>query len=580
MRAGTVPGPGAGARADGRARAAVAALAAALLGAALGCATPAPSAPAPEPGTRADFDAPRPAQVGSFLLVSQHRESRGDLEGALRAAEQAREAGPSSAAAALREAELRAAVARRAGDAVGLEEARAAILRLAEEHPDAPAARLARARLELADGREQEAAALARELAAERPGWAAPHGVLARALLRDDPREALAAAEQAAALAPADPDALSARAAARAAHALDAAAAADARRALRIRPDPAVTATLARVLLRSGDARAAASAAESVLAAERGVALELTLARAALLLARREAAQAALRRAEERAAGDAELEADVLEVALDVARAEGHGAAALAEIEAARRVRPDDGRLAELAARAELVEGRTVQAEASARQAVLLAPERVSAWHLLAESLERQGVRPPARERARAALGAGADDARVDVLAGLLAERAGDTGSAAASYETAVARDPALAVAALRLARVLALEERDPARAVELAQRALGELGFGFESGRVLGRALLAGGRPAEAVSAYRAALGALPLLGVDSEPVQLSLALALAQDGQQAEAKRLAAALVDAGSRRDPAPPWLADARALRERLVSPPAASGAPSR
>jgi len=552
------------------------ALATALLAAALACTAP---SPAPEPtDTPADFDAPRPAQVRSFLQVSVHRERRGDLEGALRAAEQARAAGPSSTSAALREAELQAVVARRAGDEAGLADARARLEALRAQYPGAPATRLAAIRLALADGRLEEAAAAARALVEERPEDGPPRVLLAGALLAKDPREALVHAERAVTLDPSDPDALAVRAAAHLAHAQDRAAETDARRALRLRPDPRVAETLARAQLRSGRARAAIRSAEAVLEAERTSTLELVQVRAHWELGEKDAALAALGRAKQRAGDDADRLADVLDVELALATAEGHPATARASIETARSERPDDARLAELAAVAALAEGDLPAAEASARRAAVLAPQRPSAWQTLAFALERRGARPPARERARIALDAAPDDPRADLLAGLLAELAGQIAPAREAYEAALAGDAGLAVARLRLAKLLALEARDPERAAELAEAALPEVGWSFASAEVLGGALRAAGRAADAVVAYRVALGALPQLGPESEDTQLSLAMALAADGRQNEAKSLLSALVGAAKGRDPAPAWLSEATKLRDQLstrAEPPAAA-----
>ena len=98
----------------------------------------------------------------------------------------------------------------------------------------------------------------------------------------------------------------------------------------------------------------------------------------------------------------------------------------------------------------------------------------------------------------------------------------------------------------------------------------LPEVGWSFESAEVLGSALLAAGRAADAVAAYRVALGTLPQLGPEAEPTQLSLARALAADGRQAEAKSLLSALLGAAKGRDPAPPWLSQATELREQLAA----------
>src|SRR4029453_6478546 len=115
---------------------------------ALGCAPPPPAEPT-GPLT-ADFASPRPAAGASLLEALRHRTRRGDLRGALRGAEEAKALAPRSAAATLREAELRAALAAWSGDGEGLNKARADVEAVLRELPDEAAPRLSLAQPDLA----------------------------------------------------------------------------------------------------------------------------------------------------------------------------------------------------------------------------------------------------------------------------------------------------------------------------------------------------------------------------------------------------------------------------------------------
>jgi tetratricopeptide (TPR) repeat protein len=535
-----------------------------------GCVSPPPPA---APVWTADFEAPRPTSTAGLLQAATQRARRGDLAGALRAAEQARARSPESGAAALREAELRAEVALRDGDRAAFEQARSDVESVQQAHPGEPAPRLALARLALLRGDCGTAAAEARSLATEREAWATPHVLLARCLLDESPAEALAEAERAVALAPADPDALGARARAQAALARETEAAEDARRALRQRPDPELEAVLARATQRLGAPRRAIARGERVLEAERPPALELALARSYLAIEDRAGARAAIERAGARAADAPAAQDDALELALELDEAEGRVADSSAGLEAARRARPDDARLAELSARADLALGRLAQAEASARRAVELGPTRPSAWATLGDVLRRAGARPPAEARAAAALGVAPDDARALLLACLVAEQAEQPDAAAALCERALARDPSLAVAQLHVAHALAARGREPERALALAESARQAVGLTLETASALGLALRSAGRPADAVTAFRIALAREPRGG--NSLLLLVLAETLEEAGETGEALQIARSLVATGRHAQPEPEWLPRAKALRERLGPVPGAA-----
>jgi tetratricopeptide (TPR) repeat protein len=546
-----------------------------LCAAALGCRTPEPPAPT---GHLADFDAPRPATLAGLLDASSWRWARGDLPGALAAAERALQANPRSGAAALREAELRAALARRAGDAEALAEARADVDALRTEHPDALAPRLAAARMALADGRRDEAAAEARALLEARPDWAAVHSLLSEAIRDEDPKRALDEAEKAAELAPSDPIALAARARSHAALAENDEALGDVRRALRLAEEPELQRLHAELLLRGGNPRPAADAAERVLEAERSARLEIVLARAYFASGRREDALEALERARGRAGDDASARAEALELEVDLGISEGAAAHPCAAVAAARTERPAEAELAALASYCEITLGRASEAEASARRAVELAPDFLPGWKMLADVLHRSGARPPARERARAALGAGPDDARADALAGAVAEQAGDSAAARAAYEAALAREPGLPIAQLGLARILAAQG-EGARAVELAESARKTLGWSLATGEVLGLAFRAAGRATDAVIAFRVACAHVPPGAGGNEGLVLELARALEAAGEPAAARQQLAASLRGRAKLDPEPEWHVRAREMLKRLRSEgaPAARGA---
>jgi tetratricopeptide (TPR) repeat protein len=528
-----------------------------------GCA--AAPAPAPE-GVADDFDAPRPKVVASLLGAAANREARGDVEGALHLAERAHAAAPQSGAAVLREAELRAWAAIRAGDDTGLAEARAAVKAVVDEHPEAPIPRLAHARLELAAGDPKQAIAEATALIADRPDWAAPQALLSRAVLADDPRRALQLADRAVALAPSDPVALGARARALAASGRYGEASTDARRALLSRSDPELVEIVAGKRLRSGDPRGAAREIESTLEAERTVRLELLLAQAKTLLGDGEAAEGAIVRAKTRAGDDPKLQVQAIDASVHFAIGRERAAEALAEVQAARALGPDDAELAELEAIAKIALGRNAEAEIDARRSIELDPQRISAWHTMAGVLERQGVKPPAFERARAAVGG--SDARGHALAARLAEQSGDVDAARTQYETALALDPDLAIAQLGVAE-LSWKLNAP-RALALAERAQAAMGWNIATAKALGVALHANERSAEAVEVLRVGIGSSDPGSNAAMPLQVALAFALDDAGEKDEARRLASALIETGTRMDPAPVWLTAVSQLREKIVA----------
>ena len=318
--------------------------------------------------------------------------------------------------------------------------------------------------------------------------------------------------------------------------------------------------------LRSGDARGAAREVESTLEAERTVRLELLLAQTQALLGDAEAAEGAIVRAKTRAGDDPKLQVEAIDASVHFAIGQGRAAEALAEVKAARALGPDDAELAELEAIAKIALGRNAEAEADARRSIELDPLRISAWHTMAGLLEREGVKPPAFERARAAVGG--SDARGHALAARLAEQGGDVAGARTEYEAALALDPDLAIAQLGVAE-LSWKLNAP-RALALAERARAAMGWNIATAKALGVALHANERSKEAVEVLRVGIGSSDPGSNAAMPLQVALAFALDDAGQKDDARRLAGALIETGTRMDPAPVWFAAVSELREKLVA----------
>jgi tetratricopeptide (TPR) repeat protein len=164
-------------------------------------------------------------------------------------------------------------------------------------------------------------------------------------------------------------------------------------------------------------------------------------------------------------------------------------------------------------------------------------------------------------------------------VAGLVAEAAGDKTAGARAYEAALAREPALEVAQLHLAGLLAASGRDTARAVELAEAARREAGWSRPTATTLARALRAAGRAHDAVLPWRIALAKLQPASPETEATVLELAETLEAAGEPDEALALASGLVARKRREEKEPPWLPRARELRQQLLHAKTSQPAPA-
>ena len=462
-------------------------LSCALALALLSCATPAPT---PPPALRDDFGRPAP-RIGAFLTISEHRCARGDRAGALAAATAATRRDPTSGAAQLARATLLAG----SPEPEAQQEAAALLADVVRVRPDAPGLARAEGTLALAEGRPDDAWEHVEP--ALGPGASAALQALAVETLvaRGQEEEAIRVADALLELHPGDPRGLAGRASAHQRLGDDAAAVRDARRALRARQDDAaLRLLLVRSLLRTGNVRDAESRLSGLDADERTARSERLAAEIALASGDRAAAEAAYRRALERAPGDPEIQREWAELELSTGDAE----AALALV--AGDTGPDT---AALRARALAATNRNEEAAQALREAVTADPDLLEPWTLLAGLAPADGA---PLDRAAAVWPAEGSRAGTELIAALVAtapERQ------AGHYDAALAAQPGLALAANNRASLLLDAGEAPERALALAEAAHTATRGNPIVAETLGHALLVAARPEDAAAVLGRGLAA-----------------------------------------------------------------------
>jgi len=541
-----------------------AALASSLILLLFACSTPVEPEPAP-----LEFDR-RHGAVDTFLVIAEHRSSKGDLPGALSAADAAVRLAPMSGPAQLARARYLAL----GGDPADLSAARESVEAIAAEYPDAPGLSETRATVALASG-DPEAAWVELEPALDANSNSALRALAAEIqLARGDEAAAIEEADRALAASPSNGRALAARARAHQRLGDDRAAELDARHGLRSRrDDSSLRLLLVETQLRLGKSRAA----------ERSLALLPAAARSA----RSERLAGAIARAQ----GDSSAAREAYERALDLEPddAESLRALALLDIEeddpeaALARLANDsssDGII--LRAHALVAADRTSEVGTELRAVLRAHPDLLEPWGLLLTTSSATGS---PEERAAAAWGAEDDTPHAVpgelVLAALFSDE-DDPAHAGLLYDEALKRHPGLAVAANNRASQLLDAGEEPERALRLARTAYARSEGAPLIADTLAQALLRAGEPDEALrvvshglakadprsefAKYLRARRALTLEALGKEDEALADANALL-----AERRRSVRAAEQAGSETPAEPPWLADAQAVHDRLAEP---------
>jgi len=506
------------------------ALASALAGAlALGCAGGAPFGRAHEP--LAEQTAAR-----SSREVAEARERAEDLEGALRAVQEALQAAPGDGAARLLHARILAGVALRDRDAARAAEARRVLDAALAEPTESYDVLLAQALVELAERRPAEAEATAKRAARERPDSADAHVILARARLAQfELRGARTAARIARRLDPSRPAPTYLLVAIHERLDEPERALELGRSALEKEEDPHLRVLLAQVLARQRRFDEVVAMLEAIPEEARTSEVWLALGRLRRLQGDRTAARALF----ERARGVEPTRYEPLRELLALDAQEGRLPEAEQRIAAAVASRPDDARLVRLQGEAALYRGDHASAEASLRRALQLDPGDPGPYEVLLRLYAAQERPEDVLKTLEASLPHQAGHAHFHLMLGSLYEQQGRVTDAVARYEEALRLDPELAVAKNNLAYLLAESRTDLPRALALAQEARAALPDDPHVADTLGWVLYRRKSPYLAIPHLKEAVRLLPPDDPQGPAVRYHLALAYTATGSIEAARR-----------------------------------------
>jgi tetratricopeptide (TPR) repeat protein len=518
-----------------------------------------------------------PEDPGPFLILSAYRSQEGDLPGALKAAESAAAVAPEDEPSAkLRVAEVLFEIGVRDGDEESLTRGREILDEVTAAHPENAAAMFVQAKLDLAEGRPEEAIQAVRMAIDQRPDWPQAHFLLGMALATSGQRTA-ARAELARAL-ELDANLSEARRALVDVHASlgeHEYAVEEGRRYLIENPDAAaVRIRVAQSLVLTGRQKAALAEVEAIPEASRNVDVNYAIGRIHMSMG--DMVQA--RQYMELALAQAPGTPDILDTLLDLDREAGTLSESLARIDAAVAESPDDARLQQLVAKVALIQGRNADAEAALKRAIELAPELVSNYRLLARFYARTGRTAETIQIYEQALEVKPDQPQVHHFLGVLYEMGGDEDRAIEHYEAAIRYEPNLGEAKNNLAYIFAENGENLDRALDLAQEAKALMPDNASAADTLGWVLYRRGVPSAAVGYLKEAAAGFPAddpnqglvryhlalaydAGGDAENARVAVDAALAVHDGQVKAAR--AAGLTAGT-----PPWVKEARQMKARL------------
>lgn len=507
-------------------------------------------------------------EVEPFIKLSVFRGRYGNFDGAFRAAERALELDPKSATARLRKAELLLDTRGSSGGPEALREARRITDEVRRDEPDLVEAIFVAGRLQLIDGEYEGAYEGLARVVRERPDSSAGHLLLATALRqlgrRDEARDSvLRSLEIDASSVPAR------RLLARLNVDLGehAAAIEEVRRILRQQPGDVATRLLgAQSMVRLRENDQARTLLEAIPYDQRPAEVHFALARLDVMDEKLEPARDGLIAALEAQPHEPEI----LRHYLDVERKLGNTADALERISDSAAARPDSGAIARLHGLALLFSGRGAEAEAELRRAVELAPNDLATYQALAQYYFLTERFKEGLATYEEAVAARPDSAPLHFALGTLYDVSGDREAAFEKYEKAVRLDPNLSVAKNNLAYLLAEENRELDRALDLAREAKQLLPDNASASDTLGWVLHKKGLHAAAADYFNEAINLSPPESTDVGLIRYHLALAYEGEGDVRGARAAAAeALRDyPGEASAGEPPWVADLRALDARL------------
>jgi tetratricopeptide (TPR) repeat protein len=505
----------------------------------------------------------QPNEVKPHLILSAYRGRKGDLQGALEAAEAALGVEPENTRALLRKAELLIDLGFQAKDQAQIGEGRAIVEGVLAKESTNPDALFVQGKAELAVSNSEEAVRALRAATDARPNWAQAHFVLGSALsMRGETNAARAEVARAVEL---DESLVEARRMLARLHAglgEHEYAVEQGRAFLEAKPDDVKTRILvAQSLVRIGRREEAMKELDKIPEEDWGA--EVFFARARLLLGEEDVVNA--RKFLARAAELKPNHPEILGTLVAIDRGTPRLAGTKALVEAAVAAEPENSELMRLRGGVALIEGDREMAEKSLQRATELNPNNMRAYQQLATFYQSAGRLDATLATYERALAQQPDSARLHHFVAVLYELAGRVDDAMASYEKAIQIDGSLAQAKNNLAYLLAEANKDLDRALDLAQEAKSLMPESGNTADTLGWVLHKRGVSSAAVGYLKEAAATIdpnsPTIGV----VRHHLAQAYEANDQTREATEvLEHALADLERK-------LADGRERGEQPVEP---------
>jgi tetratricopeptide (TPR) repeat protein len=478
----------------------------------------------------------QPNELQTYLTLSELRGRNGDHDGALAAAESGLEADPSSVPAQLRKAEVLVDIGFVRDDQEAIAQSRALVEAVLASESSNTDARLVLGKVELVEGRVDEAVQLLEQLIQIEPQSAEAHSVLAMAFI-EQRKLRRARAELVSALR-IDPARFHLRRfLSRVAADLgeNELALAQGRRYLRVRPDDIeVILVVVQSLVRLGRGNRARQRLEALTEEQHNALTLFTLGRLYFADMQLDDAWAHLMRASEMAPHHH----DILGALLAVERARSGVITKSAErIRAAVAARPADAKLRQLEASVALFEGAVGRAEQGYQRAIQLDPHDFSAYDALAQLFVVTGRQGQAIATFEQALAEEPNSAALHHVLGVLYASDGQTKIATQHFEAAVRNAPDLAVPKNNLAYLYAERNENLDRALELARDAKTQLPDHPHAADTLGWVLHRLGIPTAAIAYLREAEAGIDPSGPEIVTVSHHLAQAYEANDQPDEA-------------------------------------------
>jgi len=514
----------------------------------------------------------RPDDVQPQLILSLYRGRQGDREGALAAAEAALEIDPTSVPARLRKAELLVDMGAASGDTGSIARGRAIVDAILAEDSSSAEGLFVRAKVQLAEGKLDEAISDLRRVMDLRSGWAQAHLMLGSALfMRGDHLAARSELQRALEV---DAGLLEARkmlARVQAALGDNAAAVEEGRRVLGENvDDDALRILVAQSLVRERKFDEGLAELNRIPPERRGAEALYAMGRVHRFRGETQLARSLFEQALDQRPGNA----DLLRALLELDHADGSIEASRERIEAALEESPDDAQLVHLSGLAALLAGDGTTAERQLRRAIDLDPNQLRFYETLARYFQATGRPGDMVATYEKAVAARPDAAPLQLIMGTLYELQGQREKATEAYERAIELDPELAPAKNNLAYLLAETDRDLDRALDLAQEAKAMLPENANTADTLGWVLYKKGIPGAAIGYLQEASEGFDTRNPNFGVVRHHLALAYEANGEPEKARAtLERTLADLQAQLEAQPgsqepPWAEDIRAMLERL------------